>query len=185
MKDPEVLAVISSSLLQLPRIPVKDRATRWPISEATKLRLYEKQEGFCVYCNQHVSLDKMTVDHSIPIARGGRSVQSNLVLCCAACNHTKGWLTAEEFNLIPIDKRAEVKKALIDLRISQESLKKLECYRDKLVTAVNSGDRELSHSYKVRMVKLLLYMKHKHPHIKIPSSVAWALLTAIEFLRKQ
>ncbi|MDE0788643.1 MAG: HNH endonuclease signature motif containing protein, partial [SAR324 cluster bacterium] len=39
---------------------------------------------------------KLTMDHVVPLARGGRSIKSNLVPCCKSCNNQKK-------NLLPIE----------------------------------------------------------------------------------
>jgi len=43
----------------------------------------------CQYCNFH-SIDNMTIDHVIPIYRGGKSNFSNCVAACKKCNTKKG-----------------------------------------------------------------------------------------------
>jgi 5-methylcytosine-specific restriction enzyme A len=38
----------------------------------------------------------LTMDHLVPLARGGRSTKGNVVPCCKACNPTKRhWTPAE------------------------------------------------------------------------------------------
>lgn len=40
---------------------------------------------------------KTTIDHKMPLARGGTNEESNLVAACRQCNNCKGRRTAEEF----------------------------------------------------------------------------------------
>lgn len=47
------------------------------------------QQGICYYCDQKFSKEELTMDHKIPIARGGLSTKSNLVVCCKTCNSQK------------------------------------------------------------------------------------------------
>jgi 5-methylcytosine-specific restriction endonuclease McrA len=42
--------------------------------------------GACVYCDA----EARTVDHIVPLARGGYEIEDNLVPCCASCNSRKG-----------------------------------------------------------------------------------------------
>lgn len=42
--------------------------------------------GPCVYCGA----EARTVDHIVPLARGGYEVEYNLVPCCGSCNSSKG-----------------------------------------------------------------------------------------------
>jgi 5-methylcytosine-specific restriction endonuclease McrA len=62
--------------------------------------LAERREKFaslgnvCFYCFQQT---KLTVDHDIPIVRGGTDNIDNILPACEACNKSKGTLTAQEF----------------------------------------------------------------------------------------
>lgn len=49
--------------------------------------------GDCYYCEERA----LTIDHYIPIGRGGTSDPRNLVPACLGCNSMKGNLLAEEF----------------------------------------------------------------------------------------
>ena len=40
----------------------------------------------CVYCGTGMPLAEATLDHVVPMARGGRSQPGNLVVACAPCN---------------------------------------------------------------------------------------------------
>lgn len=58
----------------------------------------------CFYCNIETSPhhedgthNKTTIDHLIPISRGGSDEWSNLVISCFRCNNLKKNLTLEEF----------------------------------------------------------------------------------------
>lgn len=45
----------------------------------------------CVYCGQHIFSDRnpLTVDHIVPLSKGGSSDRTNLVPCCFKCNKRK------------------------------------------------------------------------------------------------
>ena len=50
----------------------------------------------CYYCETPTPARQLTMDHLVPLARGGRSVKSNLVPCCKSCNtQKKNLLTIE------------------------------------------------------------------------------------------
>jgi 5-methylcytosine-specific restriction enzyme A len=55
--------------------------------------------GQCYYCNDKFSKDALTMDHLIPIVRGGKSTKSNVVVCCKACNSKKKYLTPVEMTM--------------------------------------------------------------------------------------
>lgn len=55
--------------------------------------------GVCHYCGQKFPRDELTLDHIVPIARGGKSTKANVVPCCKECNNTKKYLTPVEILL--------------------------------------------------------------------------------------
>lgn len=71
---------------------------------------YEQQGGRCLYCRQPLirseALAKMpnslTLDHVVPLAKGGPDTFDNTVAACHACNQAKGMLDIEEFATHPI-----------------------------------------------------------------------------------
>ena len=54
------------------------------------------QKGVCHYCGKHVGAGNLTMDHVIPVARGGTSTRGNCVPCCKACNNGKRAMTPAE-----------------------------------------------------------------------------------------
>jgi 5-methylcytosine-specific restriction endonuclease McrA len=51
----------------------------------------------CAYCRRTIPRRERTIDHKVPLARGGRHTARNLVMACRACNSSKGDRTAAEF----------------------------------------------------------------------------------------
>jgi 5-methylcytosine-specific restriction enzyme A len=49
----------------------------------------KRSSGICYYCGLKFKSADLTMDHLIPIVRGGKSVQGNLVPCCKECNNKK------------------------------------------------------------------------------------------------
>jgi 5-methylcytosine-specific restriction endonuclease McrA len=43
----------------------------------------------CFYCQNKFKTTELTMDHKVPIIRGGKSVKGNLVPCCKPCNDKK------------------------------------------------------------------------------------------------
>ena len=56
-------------------------------------------QGLCAYCQGTFTPDELTMDHIVPLSRGGRSTKGNVVPCCAACNATKKYWTPAELLL--------------------------------------------------------------------------------------
>lgn len=59
----------------------------------TRQNVFKRDRNRCVYCG---SREKLTVDHVIPRAQGGRTVWNNLVTACYKCNSKKGDMRPEE-----------------------------------------------------------------------------------------
>ena len=61
----------------------------------TRQRIYKamlKRWGFvpCFVCDQHVPEDKATLEHIIPLSKGGNGVDRNLSISHRRCNRLKG-----------------------------------------------------------------------------------------------
>ena len=52
----------------------------------------------CYYCSMHFKSKDLTMDHIVPLARGGRSTKDNLVTCCKECNNKKKTLLPMEWD---------------------------------------------------------------------------------------
>ena len=77
-----------------------------PMPEVIRLRRYVRlpyrpipfcrknimlRDGFrCQYCNTVFKADELTLDHVIPVSRGGMDSWNNVVTACKKCNHKKG-----------------------------------------------------------------------------------------------
>ncbi|NOY14011.1 MAG: HNH endonuclease [Deltaproteobacteria bacterium] len=65
--------------------------------EREKARALRKQDwwrnriakGVCYYCGKTVPPKELTLDHLLPLARGGRSSKGNCVPACKDCNNRK------------------------------------------------------------------------------------------------
>jgi 5-methylcytosine-specific restriction endonuclease McrA len=45
--------------------------------------------GLCYYCGARVAPRELTLDHLVPVSRGGKSTRGNCVAACKACNNKK------------------------------------------------------------------------------------------------
>ena len=61
-------------------------------------------KGICRYCGQKFPKEELTLDHIVPVARGGRSTKGNMVVCCRSCNQAKKYLTPAEMILRAAEK---------------------------------------------------------------------------------
>jgi 5-methylcytosine-specific restriction endonuclease McrA len=67
----------------------KLRSTRW--------WRQKKERGRCYYCNRKVGPGELTMDHIVPLIRGGKSTKSNIVPACKECNSKKKYLLPIEW----------------------------------------------------------------------------------------
>ena len=55
------------------------------------------QKGVCYYCNRDVGREHLTMDHLVPLSRGGKSKKGNIVAACKECNNQKKYLLPLEW----------------------------------------------------------------------------------------
>jgi len=66
----------------------------------SRQNLFLRDRFTCQYCGKILKNPKdRTIDHVIPKSRGGKTVWTNVVLCCKKCNLKKGNQTPEEAGL--------------------------------------------------------------------------------------
>ena len=61
------------------------KKTQWWLNLANR--------GVCHHCGNRFDPSKLTMDHLIPLARGGTSAPGNIVPSCKECNSEKGLAT--------------------------------------------------------------------------------------------
>jgi len=54
-------------------------------------------DGRCHYCKREVGAHRLSLDHVVPLIRGGRSVRGNVVPACKDCNTNKKALVPLEW----------------------------------------------------------------------------------------
>jgi len=54
-------------------------------------------KGRCHYCGRNFPSQELTMDHVVPISRGGKTTKSNVVPCCKECNNAKKQLLPMEW----------------------------------------------------------------------------------------
>jgi 5-methylcytosine-specific restriction enzyme A len=51
----------------------------------------------CHYCKAQLHPSELSMDHVVPIVRGGRTTRGNVVVCCKPCNDKKKYLLPTEW----------------------------------------------------------------------------------------
>ncbi len=49
----------------------------------------KRGEGICHFCGKRFPPRELTMEHVVPVIRGGRSTKNNLVPACKECNNKK------------------------------------------------------------------------------------------------
>lgn len=65
------------------------------------------QDGKCHYCGKKFPAEEITMDHIVPLSRGGKSNRGNIVPCCKECNNSKKYLTPVEMILRDLESKSE------------------------------------------------------------------------------
>jgi 5-methylcytosine-specific restriction endonuclease McrA len=66
------------------------RKSRWWSNRVDK--------GLCYYCGNSFQPQDLTMDHIVPIIRGGKTTRGNLVPACKECNNQKKYLIPIEWD---------------------------------------------------------------------------------------
>ena len=59
--------------------------------------IYNRTEGHCGICGRFIPLEEYTIDHIIPLSKGGTNDLDNLQACCSFCNKAKDDSLGDEF----------------------------------------------------------------------------------------
>ena len=66
-------------------------------SKETRQMVYNKTAGICAICGRALDYNKFTIDHIIPLSKGGTNAMDNLQPTCKVCNHIKQDILPDEF----------------------------------------------------------------------------------------
>lgn len=80
--------------IRLQRRRARERGAEgtWTVDEWNEL--VDRYDGRCAYCG---CSEPLTVDHRVPLARGGSNFISNILPACSRCNKRKSFRVEEEF----------------------------------------------------------------------------------------
>ncbi len=81
----------------------------WPHVRYGRQNVFKRDLYTCQYCGSRPK--QLTIDHVVPVSRGGRDRWDNVVTSCRPCNHRKGARTPEEARMQLRRKPVEVRLA--------------------------------------------------------------------------
>lgn len=77
--------------IKVPRVIALTRYDRLPRKEMrfSRYGIYNRDGGKCQYCGRKFALSALSLDHVIPLSKGGLSSWDNVVSACVPCNTRK------------------------------------------------------------------------------------------------
>ena len=83
-------------------VPADEEHVRREKAKARDLRASQwwknvRGRGQCYYCRSRLHPSELTMDHIVPVIRGGRTTRGNVVACCKDCNSKKKYLLPVEW----------------------------------------------------------------------------------------
>ena len=102
----EILEVYTAEIHTVSRmfkVPAVVRLRQWvplkPLQHGirfSRANIYLRDNFQCQYCTKRFHEDKLTLDHVVPVLRGGKKTWENIVTACVRCNQKKGHKSIEE-----------------------------------------------------------------------------------------
>jgi 5-methylcytosine-specific restriction endonuclease McrA len=89
--NPEKMRESRVKSLHKRRQTISSDSFQVPVSRFVRMR-----KKPCVYCG---AVEKIEIDHVVPLYRGGSNSEGNLVPACASCNRSKGYKFVMEWKL--------------------------------------------------------------------------------------
>lgn len=83
----EIIDFLSYLPINKIELLIDDKTVRNSIRKETKQNVFKRDGCKCLICG---STDNLTLDHIIPISRGGSNEKENLQTFCSKCNNDKG-----------------------------------------------------------------------------------------------
>jgi len=91
------IAIIHALAVQRIEKRTAEYSGRSVVPPKVRQNVYKRDGYTCHYCEQEMDEDDRTLDHIIPVSRGGQHTEDNLVVSCRSCNSKKGTKDYIEF----------------------------------------------------------------------------------------
>mgnify|MGYP004481179111 FL=1 len=70
---------------------------RQPITKKERAIVYGRARGLCQMCGKELLFGQMTVDHIVPLDKGGKNTLGNYQCLCQQCNFLKANFKENDF----------------------------------------------------------------------------------------
>ena len=84
------------NLEEISNVEDQVKVKRKQFSQTERIIIYNKNKGRCAICGKFVPFDEFTIDHIIPLAKGGTNELKNLQCTCKTCNLIKQDILPED-----------------------------------------------------------------------------------------
>ena len=78
----------------------RPRAKRLAGPRFSRQNIYLRDGFRCQYCHWTGPISNLTLDHLVPLAKGGKTTWENIVTACKECNTKKGAKTLDELGIM-------------------------------------------------------------------------------------
>lgn len=79
------------------------KVKRRPFRPTERISIYTRDRGICGICGEFVPPNEATIDHIVPISKGGTYALENLQCCCRRCNLLKADALPDDFFNLLVD----------------------------------------------------------------------------------
>jgi 5-methylcytosine-specific restriction endonuclease McrA len=100
------------------RVPKQDRTSRLrgPARRSISERLLgQEEQTSCVWCQETLNKENITIDHIIPRSAGGSHWIKNTLPSCKRCNNDRGDLPADKYLLISKNARIDAVRERLEI----------------------------------------------------------------------
>jgi 5-methylcytosine-specific restriction endonuclease McrA len=89
--------------IAIPKIVIYTKYDKIPkvTQKLTRKAIYERDQYTCYLCGKKFTEGHLTLDHVVPLSRGGGNSWENLATCCRQCNWDKGDKLLSELKVKP------------------------------------------------------------------------------------
>jgi len=107
-EDTDWVSTVSYDI-EVPRIIRLMVYSRYPSRRVSfnRRNIFARDENRCQYCGHKFPSTELSLDHVIPLSRGGVTGWANVVCACTRCNKRKGGRTPEEARMSLVRRPAE------------------------------------------------------------------------------
>jgi len=90
--DPQVYIVDEAGTIK-----AIHRKVEYAISGAIQQKIWMRDNLMCLYCGRKMGEIQLTIDHFVPLEKGGENSAQNYISSCRACQKAKGCMAPQDY----------------------------------------------------------------------------------------